>query len=47
MFQRYATHQLEDGMPLYQLQHQLGHQVIRLTFLLAIDNRNENREKYR
>lgn len=27
----YATHQLEDGMPLHQLQHQLGHQNIRST----------------
>lgn len=27
----YATHQLEDGMPLHQLQHQLGHNNIRST----------------
>ena len=27
----YATHQLEDGMPLHQLQYQLGHQNIRST----------------
>nr|WP_231616678.1 site-specific integrase [Pseudoalteromonas sp. NSLLW218] len=27
----YATHQLELGMPLHQLQHQLGHSDIRTT----------------
>lgn len=27
----FATHQLEAGMPLHQLQHQLGHQDIRTT----------------
>jgi site-specific recombinase XerD len=27
----YATHQLEAGMPLHQLQHQLGHTDIRTT----------------
>ena len=27
----YATHQLEAGMPLHQLQHQLGHTDIRIT----------------
>jgi site-specific recombinase XerD len=27
----YATHQLENGLPLHQLQHQLGHQNIRST----------------
>ena len=27
----YATHQLEAGMPLHQLQHQLGHRDIRTT----------------
>jgi len=27
----YATHQLESGMPLHQLQHQLGHSDIRTT----------------
>ena len=27
----YATHQLESGMPLHQLQHQLGHQDIKTT----------------
>jgi integrase/recombinase XerD len=27
----YATHQLESGMPLHQLQHQLGHNNVRTT----------------
>ena len=27
----YATHQLEAGMPLHQLQHQLGHNDVRTT----------------
>ena len=27
----YATHQLESGMPLHQLQHQLGHSDIKTT----------------
>jgi integrase/recombinase XerD len=27
----YATHQLESGMPLHQLQHQLGHNDVRTT----------------
>lgn len=27
----YATHQLEAGMPIHQLQHQLGHQSLRTT----------------
>jgi site-specific recombinase XerD len=31
----YATHQLEDGMPIHQLQHLLGHQNIQSTMRYA------------